>query len=74
MTILAERVDVVIGVDTHTDTHTAALLTAAGAIVADLTVGRRAGRGQAAGLGRGPRRRTCVGSGSSTAPGRTESA
>jgi transposase len=39
MTILAERVDVVIGVDTHTDTHTAALLTAAGAVVADLTVG-----------------------------------
>jgi len=39
MSILAERVDVVIGVDTHTDTHTAALLTAAGAIVADLTVG-----------------------------------
>jgi transposase len=38
MPILADRVDVVIGVDTHTDTHTAALLTRAGAVVADLTV------------------------------------
>ena len=28
--ILAERVDIVIGVDTHTDTHTAAVLTALG--------------------------------------------
>jgi transposase len=37
-TILAERVDIVIGVDTHTDTHTAAALTALGAVLAQLTV------------------------------------
>jgi len=36
--ILAERVDVVIGVDTHTDTHTAAVLTAVGTVIAELTV------------------------------------
>jgi transposase len=36
--ILAERVDMVIGVDTHTDTHTAVVLTALGAVVAQLTV------------------------------------
>jgi len=38
LSILAERVDVVIGVDTHTDSHTAALLTKAGALLAELTV------------------------------------
>ena len=39
MPILAEQVDVVIGVDAHTDTHTAAILSAAGAVLAELTVG-----------------------------------
>jgi transposase len=38
MPILADRVDVVVGVDTHTDTHTAAVLTVVGAVVAQLTV------------------------------------
>jgi transposase len=36
--ILAERVDAVIGVDAHTDTHTAAVLTPLGAVVAECTV------------------------------------
>lgn len=36
--ILAERVDIVVGVDTHTDTHTAAILTSVGAVVAEQTV------------------------------------
>ena len=37
--MLAELVDLVIGVDTHTDTHTAAVVTAAtGAIVTTVTV------------------------------------
>ena len=35
---LADRVDVVIGVDTHTDTHTAAVLTPVGTVLAELTV------------------------------------
>jgi transposase len=35
---LADRVDVVIGVDTHTDTHTAAALTPVGTVLAELTV------------------------------------
>jgi len=35
---LAHRVDAVIGVDTHTDTHTAAVLTPVGAVLAELTV------------------------------------
>jgi transposase len=35
---LADRVDVVIGVDTHTDTHTAAALTPVGNVLAELTV------------------------------------
>jgi transposase len=35
---LADRVDAVIGVDTHTDTHTAAILTAVGTVRAELTV------------------------------------
>ena len=38
MPILADRVDVVVGVDTHTDTHTAAVLTSVGAVLAQLTV------------------------------------
>ncbi|MEH0985413.1 IS110 family transposase [Micromonospora sp. CPCC 205556] len=38
MSILAEQVDVVIGVDAHTDTHTAAVVSAAGAVLAELTV------------------------------------
>lgn len=39
MTMLAERVEIVIGVDTHKHTHTAAVVTAAtGAAVEDLTV------------------------------------
>jgi len=38
VSILAERVDVVIGVDTHTDTHSAALLSNAGAVLAETTV------------------------------------
>jgi transposase len=37
-TILAERVDAVIGVDAHTDTHTAAVLTPLGAVTAQVTV------------------------------------
>lgn len=36
--MLAETVDFVIGVDTHRDTHTAAVVTAAGALVDRLTV------------------------------------
>jgi transposase len=35
---LADHVDVVIGVDTHTDTHTAAALTPVGTVLAELTV------------------------------------
>ncbi|WP_431875634.1 IS110 family transposase [Micromonospora marina] len=35
---LADRVDAVVGVDTHTDTHTAAVLTAVGAVLAEITV------------------------------------
>lgn len=35
---LADRVDAVIGVDTHTDTHTAAVLTPVGTVLAELTV------------------------------------
>ena len=34
MTIVADRVDAVIGVDTHTDTHSAAIVTSLGAVVA----------------------------------------
>jgi len=37
MPILAEQVEIVIGVDTHTDTYTAALLTSIGAVRAELT-------------------------------------
>jgi transposase len=38
MTMLADRVDAVIGVDTHTDTHTAAILNAAGGKLHTLAV------------------------------------
>jgi transposase len=38
MTMLADRVDAVIGVDTHTDTHTAAICDARGGVLATLTV------------------------------------
>lgn len=38
MTILADRVDAVIGVDTHTDTHSAALVSPTGAVLAQHTV------------------------------------
>jgi transposase len=38
MTMLADRVDAVIGVDTHTDTHTAAILNAGGGILHTVTV------------------------------------
>lgn len=38
MTMLADRVDAVIGVDTHTDTHTAVICDARGAQLAELTV------------------------------------
>jgi transposase len=38
MPILADRVDVVVGVDTHTDSHTAAVLSAVGAVLGQLTV------------------------------------
>ena len=38
MSMLADRVDAVIGVDTHTDTHTAAIVAATGAVLATLTV------------------------------------
>jgi len=37
MTMLSELVDVVIGVDTHTDTHTAAVLAVSGAVLAEST-------------------------------------
>ncbi|MEU4695467.1 IS110 family transposase, partial [Actinoplanes sp. NPDC023714] len=35
---LADRVDAVVGVDTHTDTHTAAVVTPVGTVLAELTV------------------------------------
>lgn len=35
---LADRVDAVIGVDTHTDTHTAVVVTPVGSVLAELTV------------------------------------
>jgi hypothetical protein len=38
VTMLADRVDFVIGVDTHKDSHTAVVLSAAGAAVSKLTV------------------------------------
>jgi transposase len=38
VSILADRVDVVIGVDAHTDTHTAALVNHLGAVLSELTV------------------------------------
>jgi transposase len=38
MVMLADRLDVVVGVDTHTDTHTAALLNAAGGVLHVLSV------------------------------------
>ncbi len=38
MTIVAETVDAVIGVDTHTDTHSAAVVTPLGAVLAQHTV------------------------------------
>jgi transposase len=38
MPILADRADVVVGVDTHTDTHSAAVLTAVGVVLDQLTV------------------------------------
>ena len=38
MTMVSERVDAVIGVDTHTDTHTAAVCDAGGGVLAVLTV------------------------------------
>lgn len=47
MSILADRVDVVVGVDTHTDTHTAALLTCVGKVLDQLTVTADAAGGAA---------------------------
>ncbi len=38
MTMLADRIDAVIGVDTHADTHTAAVVSATGAVLHVLTV------------------------------------
>jgi transposase len=38
MTMVADQPDAVVGVDTHTDTHTAALLSPIGAVLAQLTV------------------------------------
>jgi transposase len=38
MPIVADQTTAVIGVDTHTDTHTAAVVTAAGAVIAQTTV------------------------------------
>jgi transposase len=38
MPILADRADVVVAVDTHTDTHSAAVLSPVGAVLAELTV------------------------------------
>ena len=38
MTMLAERIDAVIGVDTHKASHTAAVVTPTGGVAAHLTV------------------------------------
>jgi transposase len=38
MSMLSERIDAVIGVDTHTDTHTGAIVDARGGLLAELTV------------------------------------
>ncbi|HEY2948185.1 MAG TPA: IS110 family transposase [Micromonosporaceae bacterium] len=38
MVMVADRIDAVVGVDTHTDTHTAAVLNPAGAVLAQLQV------------------------------------
>lgn len=38
MPILADRADVIVGVDTHTDTHSAAVLTAVGIVLDQVTV------------------------------------
>ncbi|MFC5008747.1 IS110 family transposase, partial [Dactylosporangium cerinum] len=35
---LADRVDAIVGVDTHTDTHTAAVLSPVGSVLAELTI------------------------------------
>src|SRR2546423_13778518 len=35
---LADRVDAIVGVDTHTDTHTAAVVSPLGSVLAELTV------------------------------------
>jgi transposase len=43
--MVADRVDVLVGVDTHTDTHTAALLSPLGAVLAECTVGADADGG-----------------------------
>ena len=49
---LADRVDAVIGVDTHTDTHTAVVVTPVGTVLAELgRGGHRRRRRHVAGLG-----------------------
>ena len=71
MSMLAELVELVIGVDTHADTHTAALVVAdTRALLATVTVSRRSRRlHPAAGAGRESRR--AAGSGRSRAPAAT---
>ena len=59
MTMLADRVDAVIGVDTHKHTHTAAVVTPTGGLVDHLTTpsdARGAGRLLAFARGRAPGR------------------
>ncbi len=43
MLSLAEQIDFVVGVDTHKHTHTAAVVTPTGGVVAQLTVAADAG-------------------------------
>ena len=72
MGMLAEQVDYVIGVDTHRDAHTAAIVDAStGAVVAQTTM-----RGRRVGLSSGccaspTTRAAAVGSGRSRAPAAT---
>ena len=45
---LADRVDAIVGVDTHTDTHTAAVVSPLGSVLAELTVAATADGGVSA--------------------------
>ena len=48
MAMLADRIDGVIGVDTHRDRHAAAILDRNGGVVAELEIEKRPGRLRAA--------------------------